>query len=120
MTKYIDKANIYAKGTPVAVKGALIYNYYLKQMKLERKYRKIIEGDKIKFIYLKTPNPFAGAFGKDHVISFPNGIPKEFGLSSYIDYDKQFETSFLDPLSTILSAVGWEYEKKASLESFFG
>ena len=120
MTKYIDKANIYAKGTPIAVKGALIYNHYLKEMKLERKYRKIIEGDKIKFIYLKTPNPFAGAFGKDHVVSFPNGIPKEFGLSEYINYDKQFETSFLDPLTTILNAVGWEYEKKASLESFFG
>jgi DNA polymerase elongation subunit (family B) len=120
MNKYKDNAMIYTKGTPIAVKGALIYNHYINEMKLTRKYRKIIEGDKIKFIYLKTPNPFAGAFGKDHVLSFPNGIPKEFGLTDYINYDKQFQTSFLDPLTTILNAVGWEYEKKASLESFFG
>ena len=80
----------------------------------------IIEGDKIKFVYLKTPNPLAGAFGKDHVLSFPNGIPKELGLDEFIDYDKQFTKSFIDPLTAILNAVGWEYEKKASLENFFG
>ena len=120
LTKYHDSAQIYSKGTPIAVKGALIYNYYISKMKLGRKYREIIEGDKIKFVYLKTPNPMAGSFGKDHVLSFPNGIPKEFELTDFIDYDKQFTKSFLEPLNTILKAVGWEYEKKASLETFFG
>ena len=120
ITKYRDSVQIYAKGTPIAVKGALIYNHYINELKLGRKYRKIIDGDKIKFIYLKTPNPLAGSYGKDHVLSFPNGIPKEFNLTPYIDYDKQFQTSFLDPLASILQAVGWNYEKKASLESFFG
>jgi DNA polymerase elongation subunit (family B) len=120
ISKYHDSAQIYTKGTPIAVKGALIYNHYLGKMKLERKHRKIIEGDKIKFVYLKTPNPLAGSFGKDHVLSFPNGIPKEFKLLEFIDYDKQFTKSFLEPLNTILKAVGWEYEKKASLETFFG
>jgi len=120
LTKYHDSAQIYSKGTPIAVKGALIYNYYINKMKLGRKYREIIEGDKIKFVYLKTPNPMAGSFGKDHVLSFPNGIPKEFELTDFIDYDKQFTKSFLEPLNTILKAVGWEYEKKASLETFFG
>ena len=118
--KYNDSTQIYAKGTPIAVKGALIYNHYIKKMKLGRKYKAIVDGDKIKFIYLKTPNPLAGSYGKDHVLSFPNGIPKELKLESYIDYDKQLQTSFLDPLSTILKAVGWEYEKKSTLESFFG
>ena len=118
--KYKDNAQIYAKGTPIAVKGALIYNHYLDKLGLSRKYRKIVEGDKIKFVYLKTPNPMAGSFGKDHVLSFPNGIPKEFGLTKYIDYDKQLKTSFLEPLSTILNAVGWQYERKASLDTFFG
>ena len=120
MKKYEDASQIYAKGTPIAVKGALIYNHYLDKLGLSRKYRKIIEGDKIKFVYLKTPNPMAGSFGRDHVLSFPNGIPKEFGLTPYIDYDKQFQTSFLEPLDTILKAVGWEYEKKATLETFLG
>jgi DNA polymerase elongation subunit (family B) len=120
MVKYHDSAQIYGKGTPIAVKGALIYNYYIDKMKLGRKYRRIIEGDKIKFVYLKTPNPLAGSFGTDHVLSFPNGIPKEFKLREFIDYDKQFTKSFLEPLNTILKAVGWEYEKRASLETFFG
>tara|TARA_R110002110_G_scaffold38627_2_gene125804 strand:- start:572 stop:1171 length:600 start_codon:yes stop_codon:yes gene_type:complete len=118
--KYMDSTQIYAKGTPIAVKGALIYNYYIKKLKLQRKYKTITDGDKIKFIYLKTPNPMAGSYGKDHVVSFPSGIPSEFNLTPYIDYDKQLKTSFLDPLSTILKAVGWEYEKKSTLESFFG
>ena len=120
MKKYKDSSQIYSKGTPIAVKGALIYNYYIDKLKLNRKHRMIIEGDKIKFVYLKTPNPLAGAFGKDHVLSFPNGIPKELGLDEFIDYDKQFTKSFIDPLTAILNAVGWEYEKKASLENFFG
>jgi len=120
ITKYMDSINIYAKGTPIAVKGALIYNHHVKKMKLQRKYRSIIDGDKIKFIYLKTPNPVAGSYGKDHVFSFPNSIPKELNLTPYIDYDKQFNVSFLEPLNNILKAVGWNYEKKASLESFFG
>ena len=120
MNKYKDSSRIYSKGTPIAVKGALIYNYYIDKLKLNRKHRMIIEGDKIKFVYLKTPNPLAGAFGKDHVLSFPNGIPKELDLDEFIDYDKQFTKSFIEPLNTILNAVGWEYEKKASLENFFG
>ena len=117
--KYQDVSQIYSKGTPIAVKGALIYNYYLDKLGLARKYRKIFEGDKIKFVYLKTPNPMAGSFGRDHVLSFPNGIPKEFGLITYIDYDKQFQKSFLEPLDTILKAVGWEYEKKEHIQLLY-
>jgi DNA polymerase elongation subunit (family B) len=120
MTKYADKDTIYRKSTPIAVKGALIYNYHLKQMKLEKKYKKIIEGDKIKYLHLKKPNPFGGMKGEDQVVSFPNILPKEFELEKYIDSKMQFEKSFIDPLTAILDTIGWSTEKKNTLENLFG
>ena len=119
LRKYGDRNAIYVKSTPIAVKGALIYNHYLKKNKLEKKYHIINEGDKIKFLYLKKPNPMGGQYGVDHVISFPNDIPKEFNLEGFYDYDRQFEKAFLDPLKHILTAVGWSHEKKSTLEDLF-
>ena len=119
LRKYIDKTNIYGKSTPIAVKGALIYNHYLKQQKLSKKYPLINEGDKIKFLYLKTPNPCGGQFGVDQVLSFPGEIPKEFGLGEFFDYDKQFEKAFLDPLKNILNSIDWSHEERSTLEGLF-
>jgi hypothetical protein len=97
------------------VKGAILYNHHLKAMGLEKKYQIIQEGEKIKFAYLKMPNHF-----KDTVISFPSRIPKEFGLDNYIDYDVQFDKSFVEPIRVILKCMKWEIEKTNSLEDFFG
>ena len=116
---YADHNAIYRKSTPIAVKGALIYNHYLREHGLTKKYPLIGEADKIKFIYLKTPNPFGGVGGRDHVLSFVSSIPKEFDISSYIDYDVQFEKSFLDPLKNILDCIGWSHEKTSTLEGLF-
>lgn len=120
MDKYRDNHSIYRKSTPIAVKGALIYNHYLKQFKIEKKYKEIIEGDKIKFLHLKKPNPLGGIKGEDQIVSFINILPKEFKLHEFIDYKTQFEKSFLDPLKTILDTIGWSAEKKYTLESLFG
>jgi hypothetical protein len=106
---------MYKKGTPIHVKGAIIYNHYLKQMKLENKYPLIQEGEKLKFTYLKQPNPF-----KDTVISYPGRLPPEFGLHDYVDYDTQFQKAYLDPIKIILDCMGWKHEKVNSLDSFFG
>lgn len=119
MSKYSDKTQIYKKGTPIAVKGALLYNHYLRKKSLEKKYNKIFEGEKIKFIYLKKPNPLAGYKGDDCVIAFPNKLPKEFGIEPFVDYNLQFEKTFIDPLSTIINIIGWDYEEKSTLESLF-
>ena len=119
LKKYSCGTDIYSKGTPVAVKGALIYNHYMKKMKLTRKYETIFEGDKVKFIYLKKPNPIAGPKG-DQVISFKTVMPKELKLEDFIDYDRQFNTSFLDPLKNILDVIGWKTEKISTLEELFG
>jgi DNA polymerase elongation subunit (family B) len=119
LDKYKDKDQIYKKGTPIAVKGALLYNHYITKKNLGKKYNKIFEGEKIKFIYLKKPNPLAGYKGDDCVIAFPNKIPKEFGIEPFVDYSLQFEKTFIDPLTTILDTIGWSHEEKSTLESLF-
>ena len=111
---YSDNVMMYKKGTPIHVKGAIIYNHFIKEKKLDKKYPYIQEGEKLKFTYLKQPNPF-----KDSVISFPQRLPKEFEMQTYIDYDTQFEKSFIEPIKVILDCMGWSVEKKNSLESFF-
>lgn len=120
MSKYADKIYIYKKSTPIAVKGSLIYNHYLKKYRIEKKYKEIIEGDKIKYLHLKKPNPLGGVRGEDQIISFPNILPKEFGLHEFIDYKMQFQKSFIDPLTSILDTIGWSVEKRNTLESLFG
>ena len=112
---YSDSVMMYKKGTPIHVKGAIIYNHYLKQKGLDKKYPFIQEGEKLKFTYLKQPNPF-----KDSVLSFPQRLPKEFDMQMYIDYDTQFNKSFVEPIKVILDCMGWTTEQKNSLESFFG
>ena len=114
LIKYKHGSNIFIKGTPIHVKGALIYNHQLKQFKLHKKYPLIQEGDKIKFLKLVEANPF-----KFDVISYVTKLPSEFKLQEYIDYDIMFQKTFLDPMSFILNSIGWEYEKTASLEDFF-
>ena len=111
---YADSVMMYKKGTPIHVKGAIIYNHFLKQKGLDKKYPFIQEGEKLKFTYLKQPNPF-----KDSVISFPQRLPKEFDMQMYIDYDTQFEKAFVEPIKVILDCMGWSTEKNNSLESFF-
>lgn len=113
--KYSHPTTLYSKGTPIHVKGAIIYNHTLKQKGLTKKYPLISEGEKIKFSYLKMPNPF-----KDMVISFPVKLPEEFDLDQYIDYDMQFEKAFLEPIKVVLDCMGWYVEKQNTLEDFFG
>lgn len=112
--EYFDERTIYKKGTPIAVKGSLIYNEMLTQKRVQKKYRSIMEGDKIKFLYLKEPNPI-----REKVISFPSSLPMEFKLHGYVDYDLQFEKSFLDPLKSILEKIGWKVDREETLESLF-
>jgi DNA polymerase elongation subunit (family B) len=112
---YADSVIMYKKGTPIHVKGAILYNHYLVKMGLDKKYPKIQEGEKVKFTYIKQPNPF-----KDMVISYPGRLPVEFGLQQYIDYDLQFEKAFIEPIKVVLDCMGWTTEKQNSLESFFG
>ncbi len=112
--KYRSSKDIFIKGSPIHVKGALIYNYQIKKMKLQNKYPLIQDGDKIKFVKLLEQNPF-----RFDVISYVTKLPTEFKLENCIDYEIQFEKTFLDPMRFILEAIGWQAEKKSTLEDFF-
>jgi DNA polymerase elongation subunit (family B) len=113
LKKYSSTKDIYLKGCPIHVRGALLYNNILKKKRLA-KYEKIQEGDKIKFIKLKEPNIL-----HQDVISFIGVLPKEFDLHKYIDYDNQFDKSFLEPLRFIVKAIGWNFERQSTLDLFF-
>jgi DNA polymerase elongation subunit (family B) len=112
--KYYSPHTIYQSKTPIHVRGALLFNHYIKDKKLDKKYSLINNGEKVKFVYLKMPNII-----RENVISFIQDFPKELELDKYIDYELQFEKSFIEPLKTILDAIGWRVEKVATLESFF-
>ena len=112
--KYRSHSDIYAKGTPIHIRGALLFNHYIKEKNLTNKYSLIGNGEKIKFIYLKKPNII-----RENIISFIQDFPTELGLDKYIDYELQFEKSFLEPLKSILDAIGWNVEKTVNLELFF-
>ena len=114
LSKYRHPTNIYSSGTPIHVRGALLYNWYVKKYKVEHKHPFIQEGEKIKFMYLKTPNPL-----HENCISFFGELPKEFGIEKYVDYQTQFEKSFLEPLKNVLQCIGWEHQKRITLGSFF-
>jgi DNA polymerase elongation subunit (family B) len=106
---------IYQKGTPIHVRAALLFNHHCKRMGIDKKYQPIRDGDKIKFVYLRTPNPF-----QEDVIGFTTELPKEFGLDAYIDYDKMFEKVFTDALQTVVEPLKWKTQEESSLEDFFG
>lgn len=112
--KYKDKNTLYKKGCPMHVRGCILYNNYLNLKGMEKQYEQIKSGDKIKFVYLKSPNPI-----RENMISFPSVLPKEFALKDYIDYETQFEKVFLKPIENILDAIGWSSSKIDTLESFF-
>ena len=112
--EYANSVSIYRKGTPMHVRASLMFNNLLKQKELDMQFEPIQSGEHIKFIYLKVPNP-----SKENVIGFINTLPREFELHNYIDYDLQFDKSFIEPLKLILEKIGWSTEPQSSLEEFF-
>lgn len=113
--KFTDRKMIYTKGTPMHVRATLLYNYYIKSLNLEKKYEIIKDGEKIKFLYLKLPNPI-----KENIIALYTILPPEFKLNDYIDYETQFHKAFVSVLEPIFQSIGWSLEEKNTLEEFFG
>ena len=101
-------------GVPIHVRGSLLYNKLIEENNLNKKYETIKDGEKIKFCYLRQPNPV-----RENVISIINVLPDEFGVSQYIDYETMFSKTFIEPLSFILDSIGWSAEKRNTLEGLF-
>jgi DNA polymerase elongation subunit (family B) len=102
-------------GAPIHVKAALSYNKLLVDTGLNLKMPLIRNGDKIKFIALKTANPI-----HNNAIAFFDSIPDEFGLDPYIDREAQYTNTFLNPLDSFLNIIGWQLKQKNTLDSLFG
>lgn len=114
LDEYADYSSIYKKGTPIHVKGTLVFNHWVRKKKLDSRYPLVREGEKIKFVYLRMPNPV-----REKVISFTTTIPSELGLKDYIDYDTQFEKTFTEPLTAIADVIGWQLQDISTLEDLF-
>ena len=114
ISMFRDVSTLYKKGTPIQVRASIMFNHYLKNLKLTKKYNLIADGEKVKYIFLRTPNPTG-----ENVIAFISELPPEFNLTQYIDYDTMYRKSFIDPLQTILDSVGWQTERTATLFDFF-
>jgi len=113
--KFTSTKDIYGKGCPIHVRGSLLYNHYVKKHKIQNKFPFIQEGEKIKYLYLRKPNRIG-----ENVISFFQTLPTEFELDGSVDYEVQFDKSFLSPIKGILDAIGWTPEKQVTLEHIFG
>lgn len=114
MDKFYSSSTIYRKSTPMHSRGALLYNYHIKRLKLTHKYSLIGNGEKIKVCYLKLPNPI-----RENVISYIQTLPTELGLHRFIDYDMQFEKTFMAPIMSLLDIIGWRPEKRVNLANFY-
>jgi DNA polymerase elongation subunit (family B) len=112
--QYVDRSQLYKKGCPIHVRASILYNWNIDRLGLAKKYEKIKEGDKIKFLYLRTPNPI-----QEDVIAFVSALPKEFELDAYVDYDKMFEKTFQEGVQNILDPLGWKVSTGATLEDWF-
>ena len=111
--KWRDGSTLFKKGVPIHVRGAIVYNHHVHALKLRDE--EIKNGNKVKFCYLKMPNPLG-----TNVIAFPQFLPKELKAHEYIDYDMQFDKTFKDPLKLVSDAINWQLEHVNTLESFFG
>jgi DNA polymerase elongation subunit (family B) len=114
ISKYMDNTTLYKKGCPIHVRASILYNYFIKQKKLENMYPLISDGDKIKFIYLKLPN-----YIRENVIAFNDEIPQELHLTEYVDYDMMYSKVFIEPLNSMLDSLGWDLKHKFNILDFF-
>ena len=114
INKWKSSSTMYEKGCPIHVRGVILYNHWTKKKGLERKYQPIQSGEKIKFVYLKIPNPI-----QENVLSFIQDFPPELDLHKYVDYELQFNKSFIEPIKVIMDCIDWNVERTNTLESFF-
>ena len=116
LSKWTESHSLFKKGAPIHVKGAILYNHLIRKNKLENRYPNIQEGDKIKFLYMTLPNIYQSS-----AIAFITKLPKQLNFN--IDYETQFEKSFVEPLNYIIEKINWNvdrsYGTQGTLEDFF-
>lgn len=110
-----DTSGLPISGCPIHVRASLVFNKFLSDKGIVD-IEPIRSGDKIKYVYLKKGNPL-----NSHVVGFINFVPTELEtiIMKYIDYDTQFDKTFLTPIRNFVSVVGWNPVYENTLEQFF-
>ena len=112
--KWKDSNDSWISRTPIHVKAAITYNNLLLKHKLNTKYPLIRNGDKIKYIYLKQPNPM-----RSTAIAFISQLHKEFNIEQYIDRETQLQKTFIDPVKSFTDILNWNIKKTLQLDTLF-
>ena len=101
----------YEKKTPIAVRAAIVYNNAIRN---DKNFPAIVSGTKIKYVYLTMPNHL-----DENVIGFLRRCPEE--VIKYIDWDTQFEKSFMSVITNIYRKLGMEFKmhKEVNLNDIF-
>lgn len=114
ISKWIEKNGSLKKGTPINTRAAVIYNELVNEKGLQGVHPLVKESDKIKFIYLRQPNPI-----RSNVIGFISTLPPEFGLDAYIDREKMWEGMFVGPLESFTRLLGYGHKTESSLDDLW-
>ena len=106
------------KGTPAHVKAAIAYNDLITHFKVPFKYGPMVNGDKVKWVYLKD-NPL----GLDGLAFTGYNDPPEIEkfIETYIDRNKIFERELRFKLQDFYDAIGWGemISEQKTAEKFF-
>jgi len=123
LNKYIDRKpvggetfTIIAKGAPAPVRATIKYNDLLKFWKLDNKHSPVLQGDKVKWIYLKK-NPYNIEALAYLDFDMPDKI-REF-LDKFADKEKVFDTILLNKLEGFYDDMGWKLVTNPYINQFF-
>ena len=123
LNKYIDRKpvggeafTVIRKGAPAAVRATIKYNDLLRYWQLDRQYETIVQGSKVKWIYLKK-NPYNIEALAYLDYNMPPKI-KEF-LNKFADKEKVFETILLNKLEGFYNDLGWKLVTNPYVNQFF-
>ncbi len=108
VSKYLTADNKVVSKTPQQSRAAIAHNLYLDKNG-EKSIARIKEGDKIKVVNLKTPNPC-----DQDVFGFIDFFPEE--LLEHIDYDAIFDKGFTKPLLSVANAIKWTLAERSSMD----
>jgi len=123
LDKYIDSKakngemfSTIKQGAPAPVKAAIKYNDLLTFWKLDKQHSRIVQGDKVKWIYLKD-NPY-----KIEALAFLDfDMPDKIAdlLNKFADRNKSFESILQSKLEGFYHDLGWSFNLNPYKAMFF-
>jgi len=97
---YVQNGLIYPNGCPIHVRASMNYNYLVQTLKLPL--MPITNGTKVKFVHTSKINQL-----DQDVVAFINEWPEEFNNEFSIDYDRQFNRTFMSVIQRFFDVLKW-------------